>query len=304
MIVQEPVTVRSIWGRVALAVDAGGPVVGAIWRAFVIGAVVAPCIALAMRGRPRDGDGRLRVYGALVIVLVLPAMFAVVKQAGYGTQAWYYLPLLALLALAAEAAGRGRCTTPAWTIGCVALAVLVVGLCIGPVRRQMQVRRTNIDLVAARLNTDAAERDLVLVNPFWCAVSFSYYYRGRAPWLALPALAPADAANPYPRALEAMLQVDPLEPTLGRIRETLAAGGRVWFVGGYLVPSGAPLRLAPAPDPRYGWSNGSYADAWSLQAGDFVRTHALRTLRVPTPAPQPVSGFEKLDLVAVDGWRP
>jgi hypothetical protein len=304
VIVQEPVTIRSIAARVAQAVDAAGPTVGAVWRVLIAAAVVVPVARLARRAWTVRDDERLRLYGALVIVLAAPAMFAVVKGAGYGTQAWYYLPAMALAAIAAEAAVWGRDASPGSMAARLALATVIVALSVAPLRRETHVRRTNMDLVAERVGAEASDQDLVVVNPFWCGVSFSYYYRGRAPWLALPEVAPAQAANPYPVIRDAMTRADPIEPALARLRATLERGGRVWFVGGYLVPRGPALRLAPAPDPRYGWSNGAYADAWSLQAGEFVRTHALRANRIPSPAPRAVSSFENLSLVTVDGWRP
>ena len=48
---------------------------------------------------------------------------------------------------------------------------------------------TSMGRVAAAAAAEATPRDLVIVYPWYCGVSFSEYYRGAAPWTTLPSMA-------------------------------------------------------------------------------------------------------------------
>ena len=257
-----------------------------------------------MRAPELAGDVRVRLYGALVILVATPAMVVVVKSIGYTTEEWYYLPFMALVAIAAEAGLWGRGAGPPIRIARVALAVLIVASSLPALWPYAHLRRTNVDLIADRLHAEESETDLILVSPFWYGVSFHYYYHGDAPWLGLPGVTPERVGASYPVIHDLMMLPDPMRPILARMRETLERGGRVWFVGGYSIPRGAaPPMLGPAPHATYGWYAGAFATSWSLQAGAFVREHALRSVLIPIASPRPVSPFEDVALVMVEGWR-
>ena len=50
------------------------------------------------------------------------------------------------------------------------------------------MRMTNMDLIARSLSKAVNKKDLIVVNPWYCGISFQYYYSGAAPWTTLPAL--------------------------------------------------------------------------------------------------------------------
>jgi hypothetical protein len=96
-----------------------------------------------------------------------------------------------------------------------------------------------------------------------------------------------------------------INPTLQAIRNTLAAGHRLWLVGGVAFPAKntLPPNLPPAPQSPCGWFCGPYFRVWSLQVGYVLGLHATHGEAVPVPVDQPICGFEDLPLIAIDGWR-
>ena len=95
------------------------------------------------------------------------------------------------------------------------------------------------------------------------------------------------------------------EDVLEKVHQTLAAGNRVWFVGGIkLPPEGrAPRSLPPAPNAYAGWDNVAYSDSWMEQLGVFVRNHSEHGQTVTLPSTGAVNSFEDVPLVMVDGWQ-
>ena len=100
-----------------------------------------------------------------------------------------------------------------------------------------------------------------------------------------------------------MLEPDPLRDVRSAIRQTLESGNRVWIVGGARPPEeNLPLSLPPAPDLEFGWSARAYSNVWSLQIGDFLKTHVELGNVVISPASD-VSDTENVPLLVAQGWR-
>jgi hypothetical protein len=91
-------------------------------------------------------------------------------------------------------------------------------------------RQTNIDLIAARLSTEVAPNDYVIVHPRHCGTAFQSYYKGAAPWTTLPPLED-HAVHRYDLLKVKMQTKDPIAPVIARITSTLQSGDRVWLVG-------------------------------------------------------------------------
>ena len=96
---------------------------------------------------------------------------------------------------------------------------------------------------------------------------------------------------------------DALSDIRSAISETLQSGNRVWLVGGARpVEEDWPVSLSPAPDPEFGWSARAYSNVWSLQLGDFLKTHVELGNVVISPASD-VSDTENVPLLVAQGWR-
>ena len=96
-----------------------------------------------------------------------------------------------------------------------------------------------------------------------------------------------------------------MDPVLDRMRATLTSGGRLWIVGTLTRSRAGRPRpmLPPPPRPGTGWSIVPDLGEWSMDAGDFVRAHAVSVRMAFKPA-----GHEALEesptLAVVEGWRP
>jgi hypothetical protein len=184
------------------------------------------------------------------------------------------------------------------------VAVTIIGLVFIPVLSGVQVRQTNIDLIAAKLMRMVDKDDLILVDPWYCGATFERYYQGMAPWTTLP---PHEDLKLQRKDIfrRQMVSPNPIGPVLESIGTTLRSGNRVWLVGGLPLPRGeeALPPVLPAPNSPWGWDHNAYSRIWALQAGHFVKSHALEGRVLPVEFNGPVSPYENLEVVVVQGWQ-
>jgi hypothetical protein len=173
-----------------------------------------------------------------------------------------------------------------------------------PMWNAIHIRQTNVDLIAAKLEKAAESADMIVVVPWYLGVTFERYYKGAAPWTTLPPIED-HRFHRYDLLKRKMSARNPIDPVLKSMTEVLRSGHEVWIVGDLSVPQPGqtPPLLAPAPTEPFGWSEGAYTEAWSLQAGYLLQTRALSAEHVPLPENQPVNRYENAQLVIVRGWR-
>ena len=114
---------------------------------------------------------------------------------------------------------------------------------------EAHTRRSNVDLIAAVLDKNASEGDLIVVQGAWEGITFDRYYHGRAHWVTVP---PIDSHKVHRNdlVLEKMNQRDPMAPVLREITNTLRSGNSVWVVGYVKVVQ--PNQLSPLLPPPPG----------------------------------------------------
>jgi len=291
---------ESLWRALALGV----PMLSAAWVIAALLAVTGCIVALRSR---RD-----RASAAVVTYVAVAVPIALLAYVGSGwrvsklpTQAWHYLPLVALIglgldvgvyALARQVAG-GR-TVRAAAAGVVALLVA------RDVMAAVSVRMTNIDLSARMIGETARPQDIVVVYPWFCGETFQRYYRGAAPWITIPDV-PDHLYHPLALVAEKIKLGDAgFAPELARVEHVLRDGGRVWVVGGLLAPPlGEPApHLPPAPDGPWGWQSAPYLTGWLTQLGALLQTHARTIRKIDLPPTGPVNEFEDAPLLVAEGW--
>lgn len=188
----------------------------------------------------------------------------------------------------------------------LAVCLAVAGVSMPAVWTGVRERQTNVDLVAAQVETDAKAEDMIIVYPWYCGATFARYYTGKAFWTTLPPHSDLTLQR-LDLLRDQMIKPDPIRPILERIEATLRSGNRVFLVGGLPFPQEgqkAP-HLPPAPNATTGWDDSPYVMSWGMQAGDFLRTHALGAKKLPkVPDGGAVNPFEDLEVYVVTGWRP
>ncbi|MGD0899538.1 MAG: hypothetical protein ABR915_17035 [Thermoguttaceae bacterium] len=302
------VTNEMIFRGLSQAIGNGDSRVFAVWVGIGAAALIFLVVMIVRSRRTVRTAPSLPLYALIVIVVAMMTAYTFFRANGTVPYPWHYVPLLALFGMMADVA---VCTEDdrGWVLlmRTVAACGLML-LCLSPLWTFAHMRRTNIDRVCAAVGERAADDDFILVSPFWLSPGFKYYYHGAAPWNTLP-LTSSDlevSLFPQPRIRDLMTQSHAMDATFGRIRQTLSAGKRLWVVGAiqFLPPNSLPPTLPPAPQSQYGWDNNAYTQVWSMQAGYFVQTHAIKAeVVVPVEAGQSVNSLENIPLTLIEGWH-
>ena len=306
----EPFGFHPFWNELNEALLPAGVWVIWLWVAVLglalgvgLAAVVRPA---AFRLSPDRRD--VCLFALVALVTGGLAYYGFLLVLNYPTHPWYYLALLALVAVFSDVIlAVALAAFPALRVGGLALAVVAaVGLApkAGPAAA---LRLTNVDLLVAKLRTLVTAGDLVIVNPWYAGITYERYNDLPADWTTLPPI----SFHHYHRMdllkMQMMVpdQTEPMRPVLEQIQRALAGGHRVYFTGGlhFLVPGQTLARLPPAPQRSTGWNDVPYMYAWMLQASILLQNHARQVSLVEVPVSYPVNPYENLTLVRVEGWR-
>jgi hypothetical protein len=266
---------------------------------LLLGWVLLLVLGVANMARHEEEAGDVRLFRLLAIPAALAAQYGLFGVLGYLPKIWYFLPLLALAASALDGLTAGL------QMPRLALATGIALLLLPAASREARLRMSNVDLVASRLEANAVEGDLVLVNPWFYGVSFQRYYQGRARWMTVPNL-PDHRMHRYDLLKARMAAAQPLADVLNAVRHTLRSGKSVWLVGIYTAPPEGelPPMLGPAPGGSFaGWRDAPYVISWGLQIGDVLKRRAWHQQVVEVPFDGPVNGLEILGLHKLRGWR-
>jgi hypothetical protein len=265
--------------------------------------VLLPAFVVFLFVRNKPLSDRL-LFAATSSLAGFSAYMFFLLQTKLPTQPWYYVIVIAFTALCLDSASFHSSITR-WSR--VIFAVLVAITSIPSAWTHTQIRQTNIDHIAQLIRTSGSAGDLVIVNPWYCGITWNYYFNGAAGWTTVPPLSDL-RIHRYDLLKEQMARDDQQQvvvPVTERIRDTLKAGNRVWLVGGLPAPPpgvGVPtLPAAPLSDAR--WSGEAYETVWGMQVARFLQEHAIRADRVAVETKQPVNPFENLSLAVLSKWR-
>jgi hypothetical protein len=290
---ETPQTTAELTSRLWGVLQSAGPAVAAIW--IVTFVVAAICVT-----RPSTARAA-RAYAISVCGLSAVALLIFYLQFKLPTRGWYYLSLAAIMAVTAETAIVLSAGATLRRLRMI-LAVLVVVAGIGPTVRALQRPQTNVDLLATHLFANATPADVVVVYPWFYAVSLTYYDRGPADLMTIPPLAEV-RAHRYDLLKSAMQNPDALRPLLERLQAVLSAGGRVWVVGELpRVPAFARItRPGPPPLPGTLWNSDPYEASWSAEVSHFFAVHAAsrRVVQISKAS----DALEAPSLTVFEGWK-
>lgn len=296
------ITFTWIAGVFAESLSPGAGALAAAWGAAAILAALGLALGLAS---PRDASERDRaLYTTIVVAITLGGTLYAYRSTSIPTHYWHYLSVTAIAAIGCEvgiSALAARLRGGAWLrVAAVALVALVASR---DVARAVAVRMTTIDLVAGVIERQARDRDLVVVFPWVCGISFARYYRGPAPWMTLPDL-PDHRFHLHALIRERMtLGEAGVASELARVAETLRRGDRIWIAGTPVAqdPGTVPPPLGPPTDLG---SAGRHLDRWEQQLGALLERRASGGGRVPLPDVGAVNAWENVPLFVAEGWRP
>jgi hypothetical protein len=288
--------------RVAFAREA--PVTLAAWIGLAGAAMWLTMRAAVFRSRrwTIDDPATLAVYLMATACAAAACLVGLYTIAHYPPYSWYYIVVIAVVAVSSEAAVRRLApgTTARVVLASAALTVIAAGLPAG--WASVRQPRSNLDAIGARLTTEAGPSDLVVVHPWLYGITLGRYYRGAAPLLTLPPL--ADFSVHRFDLLKAQMQAPgAADRVAARIEQTLRQGGRVWVVGDDPVRTGnRPVAaLPPPPHPVTGWAVRPYVLAWGDQIGLLLARRAATRERLAVGvSAQPL---EDAELLRFSGWK-
>ncbi len=307
IIVKIPINLSWIFDKFRQAIDPSGVLLMWIWFALALLAFIAFILVLVeptddVSGKQKD----LAVFLLVTMPLSIIAYIVFIKILSYPTQAWYYLPLMAVLIIIIERGIDIVCNI--YPLGRIIRIICILGIATFVFMNSWDAahtRKTNMDVLAAKLESLSNKNDLIVVCPFYLGVSFAYYYKGSTTWMTIPEIT-EQRVHDYDTFKSKMMQTDPIKPILQKMTRTLQNGHRVWLVGGlnFLRPGETPRMLPPAPNSPYGWSEGMYQTAWSEESAFTLQTHGQTLEQIWMPIDTPVNRFEDVPLLVVQGWRP
>jgi hypothetical protein len=213
----------------------------------------------------------------------------------------YFLPVMVVIAMFLDVAFS---SFNILNVVRIILAIIITIISFNACRQSVQVRQTNIDIIASKLEKLADKDDIIVINPWYFAVSFQRYYHGTAPFTTLPPIEDYKIHR-YDLIKAKMASVDPIEPVLSEISKTLKSGGSVWLVGFVrgLPEDYSPQPLPPAPNSPYGWSETVYTTSWEQQFVYFILSHHGQGSVLPPVTDKPLNLFENCSITIVRGWQ-
>jgi hypothetical protein len=270
-----------------------------VWLGATVLAVAAAVYTAAHYARDRRAYDA-GIFAGAAIVAGIASYVAFIFITGGRTNIWYYMPLMAFLAIGFDAvfesgplAGRGG------RVFRLCAAGLLLVLTAPAAWSECHVRMTNVDLVARTLTDKAGKDDLIVVAPWWPGVTFARYYHGATPWTTLPDLGRLRLLR-YDILKQRMAEREPIQPVLQRCLDTLRAGHQIWIVGGLPHPPKEPPR-SPPPIPAGPMDEGPYTTGWLKELSYFQSQHSPVVNKLDVACPDPVLEIERADLLWLQG---
>lgn len=304
-LVKIPVTLFWLLERFREALAPLGIFMLIAWIGLAVSALLVCILRLCFSVNVAGPNRELSLFLGTAILFSVVFYFAFLKALSYPTQPWYYVSLMAFLAVALDAALQlSPVAGSSVRIGRLAAVLVAAFFMAGPVWRSTQLLRTNVDQLAATLEREAKEDDLIVVS-YWCAgITFDRYYQGGARWMTLPDIND-HRLHRYDLVQAKMIESRPLKALFETIAETLRSGNRVWILGPLPAePDSAPEPFPPAPHPESGWKEVPYYTNWLDQLSYFLHTHAESIEKVSNGLPSTqIMIYENLSLAVAVGRR-
>ena len=301
---ESAVPMSYLFTRLAGTANAAGPLVAICWLAAGAGALALGVAAGARSARSSQPAAApaAAAYAAWTMAAALAGLLTFYWWFRYPTQPWYYVGLLALVAVCADSILAATLAPRTARVLRTGLAAVVIATGASSTWTALHEPMTNLDLVATRLRVDSADGDLVIVNPWPFAITLSRYDPGRARITTAPPLEDY-RVHRYDLLKRAMLDADPIAPLLAEIETVLRSGHRVWYVGRLdATPPGARV-TSPGRPPLAdsGWNSTPYEVAWSQQTGAFLRDRSAQMSRVAIDTRG--GHLEDAAVAVFSGWR-
>lgn len=298
------------WTKLGETLNPGGRESLLAWVALASAAAVYGTIAVIFsRWLNISEDQREIALFALVTLLVgTIGSFIFLRALSYYTRPWYYLTLLTVTAISVDILFGAVVQARALRFSRVVAALLLGTATLIPGSRLVRQRLTNVDIVAAKVDSIADHGDMIIVSPWQYGVTFSRYYHGTNAWVTVPPVA-WHRFHRYDQLAALIRMADqnlPANQVTDPAGDALRSGHRVFVVGALEAQHGnwKPM-ISPQPTSSLSvWTESAHQQYWESMIGEFLAQHARTRMLVPLEVPQIVSRDEFAWLQIFEGWRP
>ena len=301
-----PIDFALLWGKLSETITVPLSIARWVWIFLFIAAICAGAWMLLRGAEERETTpAKDRALFALVTLLVGTVGYAgFLRILSYTPRPWYFVLLLVFAAVCMEMLFASLPDKKWLSFARCGFALAFISAGTFPAWQALQVRQTNIDLIARKLESLAKEGDLILISPWNYGITFRRYYHQGTLCATLP---PVEDLRFHRCDIikRQMMSPAPMAPVLEKMGETLRAGKTIWLVGHLIpvAPGKRPLEVPPGYDGPDGFVSGPFYGAWMEQAGFLVQTQAINNERVPVPSQQPIMHYEAPTLGSIRGWR-
>ena len=275
-----------------------------VWVAAAMAGILIAATARFSGAMRRPHARRdLAAFCGVGLIVGLAGYWTFLRILGYLMQPWYFLAAMSMTATFLDGL---LCTIDSAHFR-ILLSAYAAGLAVyaaQPVWQNVGVRRTNIDVVATELQRLAKPGDVILLAPWYDAVSFNRYYRGPVQWTTVPPVGFADYQR-YELLVPFIRDPHAIDPLMVVLFGALKTGHRVWVVGDDWFPLAPPSgrKFQAEPDPSEGWRPADYQEQWDDQVCYDLRRKSTNLWMSPIRSDQPVSRFESVNLTEIWGWK-
>lgn len=307
-LVRTDISFGSLFFKLCHALSASGWSNAWLWGLSVIAALSFACRCLVRGGVPiSESDKRFLAFSVLALALGVVGYFSFLRILSYPTLDWYYLALMGFAAVLVD------CMLATPQAGGVRKSRLALALLIGMTSLPLswtkaQVRQTNVDAIARKLQRDAVAGDFIVVCPWYNGISFARYYNGTPAWMTVPAIGfhKFHRFDLIQAEMASQDQSQPIRPVLKNIDEALQQGHRVWVVGSLLGPitTGGAAPEVSAREGKRLEEFYAFQRSWSLKVQAHLLSRARRVSDVRMRTSAPISRFEDLPVRVFEGWWP
>jgi hypothetical protein len=239
------------------------------------------------------------VYHLVTLTVGIGGYWWFLARLNYVLQPWYFLALLALVAVCADGLISSVPIPGLRLIVCLA----AVHFCLGtaePVWFDAGLQRSDIKCASMMLKYMSNPGDIIVVSPWNYGVTLQRYFNGPAEMISLP---PTKflAYQDYDLIIPLMHDAHALDSVTSRIAQALLEGHSVFLFGNFSNPALYKESGQTAMDnENFGWN----ADGYNKYASDKIESFAVHharhsaTLAVQT---NDVSAYERPGVIMLKG---
>ena len=275
-----------------------------VWL-WITATLIAIAVALISQIRPASGEitRDLRLYAVITGLVGSVATLVFFQRLQWPSNIWYFLPMLALAAIAIDRILDFDLPSRAGIILRLVLCFACVLSSVTAAFTKVQVRASNLDVIALVLEKHAVKEDLIVIYPFVDAITFSRYFHGPAPFVTIPKIDDL-SLHRWDQLVQQARQENAIAPLITRVNETLRSGHQVWVATTFSLtaPAGSAPPVQPLRDSaphRIGY----FLVGWGEQFVANLRKHVERSAPVNVALDQPVSRYERSRLFVFAGWK-